>query len=103
MPSIVIVAFFNDGQKNEENQWQDGSIAAGSADTRDGLRNPNAEEIEVVQSRSLEDKLFGEKIPDRIARGLDCIRDVCVTTTLIDERFLRICPQRNTSAISRWW
>lgn len=73
MPFVIVIALFRDGKKHEEEQWQDGGYVSGGADSRDGLRDSHAEEVEVAEAAKLEEKLLGEEVEDVVAR---CPNDV---------------------------
>src|SRR3569833_2476573 len=96
MALVVIKTLLCPSEQYEEQIVQDRGVVPGSAQPRDGLRDADAQEVEVAQPGELEQDLLEEEVVDGVARRADRIGDVGVATALIYERCTRE-PQRDAS------
>lgn len=59
MPPKIVIPFLADRQEKEETERQDRGVISRRREARNGLRDSNADEVEVRKSCSLKEELFG--------------------------------------------
>lgn len=63
------------------------------------LRNSDAEEVKVADTRELEEELLGQEIPQRVARSANAVGDVRMSAPNINQWLVILQSQRNLPAI----